>query len=747
MDKELDQTKPNIALYVTISVILGTLLIHLILWLVKRKQKNILYNPLATWSWIGHLWFTVILLIFMMIGWSEFSDLKREFLQIERELNTYPSKSLVSIETELDVALLSSVDENLINNPWLSPVELRNLESRTILFNTILMMDWGKAGLFHQVLLDSGYQLVIYYPLIQFVNDVIHSSILFVGLVTLLLAGFGWVYSRQMARVAGSLSALTEAASLNVEINSAQEKQLHSSNITYPAVEQLLASRKRSDAYLASYRALLALEKSQVTTISKQIAGKWLFSPLQPLHPTSLRFIFPPVGGTAQKQHEAISSLGTNDPYEEFDPLILSISQRTDRLILQDTSQLLKNGTKTKAALPKSIFVINLIAEGKKFGILWGGYADAHEFDPEELELLDFSCQNLMAALDVNKQVEQESKTAERYRAIMNWTPIPIFTVEPPGRIDFANQSAIFLFAIEALPSDVRQIPLISGNTTLRQLISNPDRVEMSAELQLQDDQIFQCAISSLVVDGKQSGRVFSFQNITEIRKLEKQQSDFVNTVSHDLRQPLTSIRGYATMIEIAGGLNSNQVDFLGKISDGVDSMSQMVESLLALGQVEAGIGLQIEIISMRDLIEKINRTYQFLAAQKQITFKVIFEATDIMVRADWSLLEQALRNVIENAIKYSNPGGEVILSVDEIEGELEIKVSDDGIGISPDDQKHVFERFYRGKNEIARRRKGTGLGLSIVKSIIDKHGGQIDVESRPGKGTIFSINIPLRQE
>jgi|GEM_PF-1876135 len=747
MDKELDQTNPNIDLYVIIAVILGILILHLIFWLVKRRQKNRLYNPLSTWGLIGHLWFTAILVIYVITGWSEYSDLKQEFFRIEREVNSGTLKTLVSLETDLDVAVLTSTEANFINNSWLAPSEVYNLELRTILFNTVLMMDWREAGLFHQTSLDSGRQLFIYYPLSQFFADVFHSFIPVGGLVTLLLTGFGWVYTRKMTCVAGSLSALTEAVSLSVELNPTQEKQLHSSAITQPAVEQLLASRKRSDAYLASYRALLGLEKSQVTAISKQIAGKWLFSPLQPLNPTSMRFIFPPAGGNTQKQHEAISSVGTDDSYEEFDPLILSISQRTDRLILQDTSQLLKNGTKTKTTLPKSIFVLNLIAEGKKFGILWGGYADAHEFDPEELELLDISCQNLMAVLDVNKQAEQESKNAERYRAIMNWTPIPIFTVERAGRIDFANQAAIFLFAIEALPSEVKQVPLIAGNTILRQLISNPERVEMSAELQLQDDQIFQCAISNLVVDGKPSGRVFSFQNITEIRKLEKQQSDFVNTVSHDLRQPLTLISGYVSFMGALGGLNSNQLDYLSKISGGVDSMNQMIESLLALGRVESGIELQIEIFSMHDLVEKINREYYYLAAQKQITFRVIFEAADIMVRADWSLMEQALRNVIENAIKYSNPGGEVILSVNEIEGELEIKVIDNGIGISLEDQKHVFERFYRGKNEIARRRKGTGLGLSIVKSIVDKHGGQIILESGHGKGTVFTINIPLRHE
>lgn len=683
----------------------------------------------------------------MVTSWVEYTNLDREFARIERDLNAHPSGPLISLENQIDVIILTQTEAIFMNKVWLSQEDVTNLESKSALLQSVLILEQGKVGFYHQTLLDTGKQLFIYFPISQFMTSVFWLSLPILSLLTLLIAGFGLFYTGKMTGVRRSLDALIDIAALGAQLSPSQEKSLTSSNITFPAVEQILTLKKRADAYLESYRGLMILEKSEVSNITKEIVGKWLFSPLKPLNTTSTRFIFPPDSGDKLDSHDAISSLGTIDPYEEFDPLILSISQRTDRLILQDTSQLLKNGVKTVTDLPKSIFMINLVVDGKKFGILWGGYKEQHEFDPDEIELIDSSSANLISILGLNKQFEYESKISNLYQATLNWTPIPIFTVTPAGMIDFANQSAIDLFGIDRLPQEGKQVTKIAGNSVLKQLVTNPQRVEMSVELQLHEDQIFQCAISSLIMDGMANGRVFSFQNVTEIRGLEKQQSDFVNTVSHDLRQPLTSIRGYATMIDMAGGLNSNQVDYLKKISEGVDAMSRMVESLLALGRVEAGIGLQIEIISMRDLVEKINRYYQYLAAQKQISFTVDFDEADIMVRADWSLLEQALRNVIENAIKYSNPGCEVTLSVRENAQELEIKVRDTGIGISPEDQKHVFERFYRGKNEAARSRKGTGLGLSIVKSIVDKHGGEITVESGRNNGTVFTISIPLRQD
>lgn len=737
----MDQLTTLYKPYIIATAVLLIGLAHLILWLMKRRSQGSVYHSLAVWGLASHVWLTSFVFVFIVVLWSGVSSLYLRFNDVESLLNQGGIGVTLPISLDFDVALISSEKIDQVSAISLRANDVSGLERRVSLFGRILILDANRFGWYTQTILDSGTQFFAYQPISLTVSQAWSSALPIQIWLLLLIFVVTFFIDRTFRRIDASLRALNDV----IVLEASQNEKLKLSPITRPVIEAVIRSKVRLEAYLQSYHRLTELEKPLVFTMTKEIAGRWLFSPLQPLSVTSLRFIFPP-SVSGGKQHESISSLGTKDPYGEFDPLILSISQRTDRLILQDTSQLLKNGVNTSATLPKSIFVVNIVADGKKYGILWGGFADAHEFDPEEIELLDVCANNAMSMLSSNKQYENEARSVDRFRSILNWIPTPIFTVDLTGKIDFANQSAIFLLGGEPTAKPIKEIPGLKDNAMLRQLISNQERVEMSAETLFPDEQIYQCSISGLTVDGKVAGRVFTLLNITEIRNLEKQQSDFVNTVSHDLRQPLTLIRGYANMVEMVGALNSTQIDYLKKISEGVDNMSQMVNSLLDLGRVEAGIGLQIEIVSIRDMLEKIGRSFQLLAAQKQISFEVEFSEADIMIQADWSLLKQALTNVLENAVKYSNPGGEVKLTVKKLDGDLELVVSDTGIGISAEDQKHLFERFFRGKNEIARSRKGTGLGLSIVKSIVDKHGGKIDVESQTGKGTKFIITIPLRQ-
>lgn len=739
----LDQlTSPN-QLYIITAAAVSIVVAHVLIWLFKRKRRSDLYDPFKMWSWASHLWAVTFIFVLGVFLWQGISDLFTQFQAVEKLLNANQTARSLPVVAEFDVALLTTeqIDQLVVGD--LAKGDLIGLEEQKTIFGSVLVFDNGRIGFFYQATLNSGIQYFAYQPILKLFFAVWHLSLPIQIWVFVFIIAVTIYLDRSTRRVADSLRSLNDVIVLGAEPS--VDPKISKSSITRAVISAVLQSKARQDAYLNSYRKLMDLEKPLVFTMTKEVVGKWLFSPMQPLRATSLRFIFPPSAQGA-KQHESISSLGTKDPYGEFDPLILSISQRTDRLILQDTSQLLRNGVNTSAALPKSIFVVNIVADGRKHGILWGGFAEAHEFDPEETELIDVCAKNAMSMLSSNKQFESEARSVDRLRSILNGIPTPIFTVDHTSKIDFANQNATFLFGGDLTTKLIKDIPTLRDNTTLRQLISSPERVEMSVETQFPDEQVYQCSISGLVVDGKVVGRVFTLLNITEIRNLEKQQSDFVNTVSHDLRQPLTLIRGYANMVEMVGELNSTQIDYLKKISDGVDNMSEMVSSLLDLGRVEAGIGLQIEIVSARDLVEKISRSFQLLAAQKQITFEVAFVETDIMIQADWSLLKQALTNVLENAVKYSNPGGQVKLKVSKVDDELELVVSDTGIGISEEDQRHLFERFFRGKNEIARSRKGTGLGLSIVKSIVDKHGGKIEVESKPGKGTKFSITIPLRQ-
>jgi len=261
------------------------------------------------------------------------------------------------------------------------------------------------------------------------------------------------------------------------------------------------------------------------------------------------------------------------------------------------------------------------------------------------------------------------------------------------------------------------------------------------------DGQVYLATGSPVVAEGRPVGRVCILRDVTHFKELDTMKTEFVNTVSHDLRSPLTLMRGYATMLEMVGSINEQQQGYVKKIISGVENMSRLVNNLLDLGRVEAGVGLQLETVPLFDILERVTSTLQLLAGQKNIELTVSTPKNTMpLIQADQALFQQAMYNLIENAIKYTPKGGRVDVRM-KIDGDgLLFEVQDSGIGIAPIDQPRLFEKFYRGGQREAREQKGSGLGLAIVKSIAERHGGKVWLESQLGKGSTFFLQAPLRQ-
>jgi len=234
---------------------------------------------------------------------------------------------------------------------------------------------------------------------------------------------------------------------------------------------------------------------------------------------------------------------------------------------------------------------------------------------------------------------------------------------------------------------------------------------------------------------------------VTHFKELDALKSEFVATVSHDLRSPLTLIRGYATMLEMVGDLNDQQQGYVKKIISGVESMSRLVNNLLDLGRIDLGVGLEVEQVTVLDIIERVTGSLQLQAAQKNIVLSVeLSKDMPNAVEADQALLHQAVYNLVENAIKYTPEGGRVVIHTPSQPGFLTFAIEDSGFGIAADDLPRLFEKFYRGRQREARSQPGSGLGLAIVHSIATNHGGRVWVDSQVGKGSVFHLQIPLSQ-
>ncbi|MCJ7825605.1 MAG: HAMP domain-containing histidine kinase, partial [Anaerolineales bacterium] len=222
--------------------------------------------------------------------------------------------------------------------------------------------------------------------------------------------------------------------------------------------------------------------------------------------------------------------------------------------------------------------------------------------------------------------------------------------------------------------------------------------------------------------------------------------SEFVSTVSHDLRAPLTLMRGYATMLGMVGAMNEQQKEFISKILTSADQMGELIGNLLDLGRIEAGVGLDVETISLGSILDSVMDTYRPRAVNKQIILDVELEEEMEQVEVDATLIRQAIANLVDNALKYTAADGHVSIHASQQDDFQIVQVKDDGPGIAPTDQARLFEKFYRARRREALNVKGTGLGLAIVKSIIQQHGGRVAVESKLGEGSTFTIWFPIHQ-
>ena len=230
------------------------------------------------------------------------------------------------------------------------------------------------------------------------------------------------------------------------------------------------------------------------------------------------------------------------------------------------------------------------------------------------------------------------------------------------------------------------------------------------------------------------------------LRELDGMKDDFVASVSHELRTPLTSIRGYLEVVREgeAGELTVEAQHFLGVVDRNAERLQRVVGDLLFVAEVDAGkVSLELRPVNLRELAEDAIEATRLAATGKDVELRL--EADDLPeVEADGARLCQVLDNLISNAVKFTPAGGHVTLRTFARDGLAVIEVVDDGMGIPPEEQASLFERFFRAAGATKAAIQGTGLGLAIVQAIVIAHGGQIFLESAVGQGTTFRVELPI---
>jgi signal transduction histidine kinase len=239
-----------------------------------------------------------------------------------------------------------------------------------------------------------------------------------------------------------------------------------------------------------------------------------------------------------------------------------------------------------------------------------------------------------------------------------------------------------------------------------------------------------------------QIGLVMTVQDVTDIKQVDQLRDEFLHTVSHDLRSPLTAIIGYVDLLERVGPINQQQGEFISRIETSIQNISALVNDLLELGRIEAGVDLLMEGIPLDGIIGYELEPFSQQIAEKKLVLNLSLPTNLPPVRGNLLRLRQMLGNLVGNAVKYTQPGGMIGIEAEPSGNQVILRISDNGPGIPPVDLPHIFDKFYRASN-VDRTVKGTGLGLAIVKSIVESHGGSIRVDSTIGSGSIFTVVLP----
>jgi len=367
----------------------------------------------------------------------------------------------------------------------------------------------------------------------------------------------------------------------------------------------------------------------------------------------------------------------------------------------------------------------------------------------DALEELGASLNQTAGRLDGTIRTLKEERNLSA--AILGSMVEGVAVVSGSERLLFANPGFAEILGLDVPPKSgsklvevVRQTELIEA---VREVLQGELRVESEIATGTLRQHFFAATVAS-VRAGETSGAVIVLHDITDLRKLERVRRDFVANVSHEFKTPLTAIQGFAETL-LAGAIDDpqNRGRFLEIILEHSRRLARLTDDLLKLSKMDADrLELEIDSVSVTQFIESCLETAQRRAAEKELQISVRMPARLPDIAGDRRRLAEVLQNLLDNAIQYTLPGGQITLSAENGDGEVTFTVSDTGIGIPQADQPRIFERFYRV--DVARSREvgGTGLGLAIAKHLVEVHGGRLWVESEVGRGSRFHFTVPVRE-
>jgi len=349
-------------------------------------------------------------------------------------------------------------------------------------------------------------------------------------------------------------------------------------------------------------------------------------------------------------------------------------------------------------------------------------------------------------AIELQRLLDSLRYESARREAILSGMTEGVLSVDQELRVTFCNRAFLRAIDFRGTRFEGRFLLEIVRDTGLHELLRSvldtgePQKLRFKISAAART---FEVQATPLETPSG-PGAIAILHDITDLERLEQVRKDFVANVSHELRTPLAGIIGYAdTLLDGALDDQKNNRGFVEIIRANAVRLSNIAADLLILSELESGSeGQEPDVISVRGVLDSAVATVDSEARARDVN--VIRESVeDVFVTGSRLRLEQAILNLLANAIKFNRSGGEVRVSAREVDGRISIQIADTGVGIPSEDLPRIFERFYRVDKARSRQVGGTGLGLSIVKHVVERMNGQVTVESRLGRGSTFTLFLP----
>ncbi len=400
----------------------------------------------------------------------------------------------------------------------------------------------------------------------------------------------------------------------------------------------------------------------------------------------------------------------------------------------------------------QALVAFPLRSEQSFHGVLWLAYDEERIFEQSEMNYLATLAGQAAVAVSNARLFGRAQEERRKLQTVLESTADGMIVVDNEGRIMMINPAAEKLFEIRAEQVHGRKATEVIAQPHLARLLTSLQEPVEAVELPGRNGATLLANTSTIVAeDGAIAGRVALLRDVTALKELDTLKTIFLRMVSHDLKSPLTYIKGYLSMLPLTGDLNQRQHEAIAKIEVGIEQITQMTERLTYLSRLQFGEEARLDLmhIDVEQVLREIFVEHQDEAVRRQITLSMDVQKDLPLLEADPVLYRQAVANLVSNALKYVQEGGHVYLQAVSVDGSaITVSVGDDGPGIREEDQGRLFEAFYRVPQREGEppRPKGSGLGLALVKAIADAHGGSVSLSSTFGVGSTFTITLPIKQ-